>query len=52
MWHGNGFADSDCTVFFGRVASIGGVDPGVECCQGSLLAPAQTVEVESRGRPV
>ena len=38
MSHGNGFADSDCTVCFDRV------DPGVESCQGRLPAPAQSVE--------
>ena len=60
VWSGVGFLCGMATALrtliapfsFDRVASIGGVDPGVECCQGSLPAPAQTVEVESRGRPV
>ena len=50
--HGRCLADSDGAVVDGRVVSIAGVHLCVECCQGRLPAPAQTVEVGTWGCPV
>ena len=47
--HGRCLADSDGAVVDGRVVSIAGVHLCVECCQGRLPAPAQTVEVGTWG---
>ena len=49
--HGRCLADSDGAVVDGRVVSIAGVHLCVECCQGRLPAPAQTVEVGTWGCP-
>ena len=45
-------ADSDSAVVDGRVVSIAGVHLCIECCQGRLPAPAQTVETVMWGWPV
>ena len=45
-------ADSDSAVVDYRVVSIAGVHLCIECCQGRLPAPAQTVETVMWGWPV
>ena len=49
---GRRLADSGSAVVDGGVVSIGDVHSGVECCQGRLPAPAQTVATAICGWPV